>query len=285
MSTLLTLIRDPAESEALIGYSLGLAYDMKMDVKILHIENPVNYPLGTPDLSGVAYARLQESLEVKNEDAQRALNEQVKESLSKLPSGIPVEVLTRIGNENQIIGEFVDSDRAQMIMLGSTGFDSFLVKDTFVKEVVRKADCPVWIIPENSRYRTLEQIIYATDYQEEDMDTLKRLVDLTSGFSPHIHALHITHNADFELKIRRAGFQKMLERETEYEKISVKALVEKEGEEMIELLNGFASIVEADLIVILKENKGFFDRIFHPSSTEKLIEETDRPVLVYHSNN
>jgi nucleotide-binding universal stress UspA family protein len=35
----------------------------------------------------------------------------------------------------------------------------------------------------------------------------------------------------------------------------------------------------------LAQGEGFFDRIFHPSSTEKLIEETDRPVLVYHSNN
>lgn len=283
MKTLLTLIRDPVDSKDLMRYATGLAGDLEMNVSFLHMENPANYPMGTPDSTGVAVARLQKSLEEKIKEAAKSLARQLEEVQSAITFGNKAEVFTEIGNENRIIEGFLESERAHMVLLESTGFDSFLVKDTFVKQVVRQSGCPVWVVPAKARYKTISQIIYATDYHEEDLDTLQRLIKLTSGFRPYISALHVTEDPGFEMKIKNEGFQKMVENETGYDQITVKALAEKEGDEMIGLINGYATSVDADLIVVLKENKNFLDRIFHPSSSEKLIEELDRPVLVFHT--
>ncbi len=282
MKTLLTLVRNPADSEELIRYASGLAADMHTNLSILFIENPANYPMGAPDSTGVAVARLQKTLEEKNEEARRVLMEQLDSVFEGHSKDIEAEVFTSVGNETRVINEFIQSGKAHMVLLESTGFDSFLVKDTFVRQVVRHCECPVWVVPEESNYKTCKQIIYATDYHEEDLTTIQRLIELTAGFKPNIHALHVTADPDFENRIKNVGFQKMVESKTGYDKITVKALTEKDGSEIVDLINGFATSISADLIVVLKENKNFLDRIFQPSSTEKLIKEVDRPVLVFH---
>jgi nucleotide-binding universal stress UspA family protein len=113
---------------------------------------------------------------------------------------------------------------------------------------------------------------------------LRKLIALTHHFSPRITAIHITENLDFEVRIQKAGFQEMLHRKTSYDQVSVKSLVEEtNGEDIGQLINEYASLMEANLIVVLKENRHFFDRLFKSSATKKIVQQAKIPVLVYHA--
>jgi nucleotide-binding universal stress UspA family protein len=48
------------------------------------------------------------------------------------------------------------------------------------------------------------------------------------------------------------------------------------------LINDYSSDIDANLVVMLKENRHFLERLFKPSSTKKLIKEAKLPVLVFH---
>jgi nucleotide-binding universal stress UspA family protein len=74
----------------------------------------------------------------------------------------------------------------------------------------------------------------------------------------------------------------MLETNTGYSNISLKTLREQNGHHIIELINSYASRTQTDLIVVLKENKNFLERIFHQSSSEKMVAESDKTILVFH---
>ena len=50
--------------------------------------------------------------------------------------------------------------------------------------VLNNASCPVWVIPNKSKYAPFKEIIYANDFQEEDLLTLQKLVELTHTLSP-----------------------------------------------------------------------------------------------------
>lgn len=163
--------------------------------------------------------------------------------------------------------------------------ESFTLKGSFAKELIRNVRCPVWLIPKDTEYQPFHHIIYATDYHNEDISTLKKLIDLTHLVSPQITALHITENADFDLRTKNAGFQKMLEAKTDYNKILVKTLVENDGDDITGLINKYAASYTSDLIVLLKENQHFLERLFKPSTTEKMIKEAKQPFLIYHTHN
>jgi nucleotide-binding universal stress UspA family protein len=152
------------------------------------------------------------------------------------------------------------------------------------KEIVRDLGCPVWVIPEDTAYKSYNDVIYATDYHEEDIQTIKKLIEITTPLTPKIEALHITDNVDFENRIKQKGFQDMLKERIGYRNVEAKALVENVGEEMVEMLNQYAVSHGADLMVVLRENRPFLERLFKPSSSDKIIEDAKLPVLVFHEN-
>ncbi len=282
MKTLLAVIRDPGSSEGFIRYLIDLARDLGTRVHLLYVENPAQYPLGTPDTTGVAVANLQKSLEAKVEDARDTLNRHLELLMPKIAGEVIVEVSSEVGNELVIIDGLVDDGEAEMLALEYRQVSGFWQKDSFVKEMMRNIRCPVWVVPENTQYQGLHRIVYATDYHEEDLRTMKRLIRLTLPFSPEIEALHITDSVDFDEKVKKAGFQKMLETRTGYRQISLTTLMEHNGHNMTELINSYASRTKTDLIVVLKENKNFLERIFRPSHSEKMVEESEKPILVFH---
>lgn len=283
MRTLLGLIREPEESQNLIKYLLDLARDLRANVLFMYIENPVRYPIGTPDSTGVAMVHLQKSLDTKITEGRKILEETVSRMMPRLAGKVAVEIAAKLGNERTILKELVSSGKVQMLAMEYKSLDVLRQKDAFTSDVIRTIDRPVWVIPEQSEYHGIKHIIYATDYHEEDISTLNKLIDLTHQLSPKISAMHITDNVDFELRVKNAGFQKMLESKTEYNDISVKALVEKSGDDLVKLIVSYAAMNNADLIVVLKENNNFLERFFNPSSSEKIIHAADKPVLVYHA--
>jgi len=285
MRHLLALIKDPQLSEKFIEYAAGFARELKTDIHFLYVVNHMMHPLGTPNLSGVAYAQLQRTMEQKVESARDSISKMSKEIMQRIANDVQFEVSARLGSEITLINEMVESGKVQMVMIDGRDMDSFWKKESLVKDLIRQISCPVWIIPEKMDFTPFKNIVYATDYNEEDIPTLKNLIDLTHWFSPKITALHISDRSDFELRIKNAGFQKMLESNTNYSQISAKAVIEKNGADMAGMINEYASGVSADLIVVLKENRRFLERIFKSSSTDKLVEETSRPLLALQENN
>jgi nucleotide-binding universal stress UspA family protein len=284
MKTLLLLIKEPESSHSLIKYAMLFAEDLQTNLHLMYVENPANYSLGTPDLSGAAVAQIQHSIEAKLKTGKQELSGQVSRLRSTVSADVDVKITAVSGNDNQILSERIESGEAQMVMIEGSFRSGVLVSDIAAKDLVRDLRCPVWIVPQNSEYHSFHEIIYASDYHKEDIPTIRRLISLTDQLAPHITALHITDNVDFEQKIKTAGFQDMVEKKTEYNNIDVEVLAENGGEEMSELLNRYAVHNNTDLMVVLKENRRFLERIFKPSSSEKIIKETKLPVLVFHAN-
>jgi nucleotide-binding universal stress UspA family protein len=284
MKTLLILIREPESSRSLVEYATELAKDLQTNLFFIYVENPVTYPLGTPGMSSAAVAQAQKLLEERVKAGRKILNEQVSVLKPSVPAELMVEVGAESGPETRIIREQIDAGKAHMVLVEEPEFSGFWLRDTSAKSMVKELDCPVWVIPKNAKYHALDEIIYASDYHEEDVEAINKLVEMTNPLTPNITSVHIAEKADFDLRIKNAGFQKILESSVGYSKIKVKALVENNGEETAELLNSYADRIGADLLVVLKENRGFPERIFKASSSEKIIEASRLPVLVFHAN-
>jgi len=283
MRTLLGLIREPDHSHELIGYLIELSKDLDLSLHLLYIENPANHELGTPNLTGTAVANLRQSLEARIEEGKRKLIKILSQMRPLLNGKTGVDISSDIGNEVRIAEDMIASGKIQMVAIENRKTAGFWWQDTLVKDMVRNLECPLWVIPEHSEYQSIQRIIYATDYHEEDIPTLQKLIDLTHRLFPHILALHINKNADFEVRVKTAGFQKMLETKTTYKNISAKTLIENKGQDLVQLIHSYAAMNRTDLIVLLKENMNFLERIFNRSSVEKIMEATSVPVLVYHS--
>ncbi len=284
MKTLLSIINSPHESGEFIHYAANLAKDLNADIHLLYVLNPDDYPLGIPGSVGTVSVQVLSNLTKMVEEGKKVLIKKIDEIKKTLPQGVSIDISTELGITRFIAEEFISQGKADAIVLESHEDKGFWSQSASNMEVIRYMNCPIWVIPKGAEYHKFKTILYATNYNEEDIPTMKKLVDLTGGFSPGITALHITNNTDFEEKIREAGFNEMLREKTAYDHISVKTVKENGEDDIAKLIDNQATSNKADLVVVLKENQPFLERIFRSSATKKIIRNVELPVLVYHES-
>jgi nucleotide-binding universal stress UspA family protein len=282
INTIWALINEPGNAKEFIRYTVSLAGDIHAAVHVLYVQNPAAFPLGTPDSLGDEVVEVQQNLIEIAAAAERTVDRMISEVKKEIPSETAVDFQSELGDVSSVLEDKVSSGKADMVMLQGQPGESFWARTSTNMDVIRNVHCPIWIIPPDTGYRPLKHIIYATDYQEEDIPTLKKLAALTRPFSPGITALHIVDNKDFEQKVQETGFNDIIRQKAGSDKISLITVVEKHDTDVPDLLNDLAARKGADLIVVLKENRHFLERIFKGSFTRKLIRQSKLPVLVFH---
>ena len=71
-----------------------------------------------------------------------------------------------------------------------------------------------------------------------------------------------------------------------YDDITVQTLTEENRkEDFPDTLLGYTTSENADLLVLLKENRNFLERITRGSRMKKLIRESTLPLLIFHEHN
>lgn len=283
MKTLAFLIDETDISKELIRFAVLLGKDLNRKVHILYIQSPLVYGANSyMGESGATVAFYPSQLHnIANEVKEKAAGfiEEVKAGQSGIP---PIEFKFYTGDASTILKEKVENKTYDMVMLQGQADQSFWLEDSIIMNVVRKMPCPVWIIPPDSEYNPMNKIIYATDHNEEDIPTLKRLIAIVKSFDPEIIALHISDDDEFGKKLKSEGFAAILSEKTGYSKVSVKMIAEEDGKDAVESLIEEAENEKSDLIVVLKENKNFFERLFNSSFTAGLVKRTRLPILVFH---
>jgi nucleotide-binding universal stress UspA family protein len=275
------------ESENTVEYGMNMAKELGFRAFIVHIIDLYEYDFSLsypereaiPELSG-EYIKMrtesaQESLKNLEESLREKFPDQFKHVQTAVETGVLSHYLVEISREEST-GMILLTERKQE--------EDFLSK--FVNDgnynVIKEAKCPVYIIPTEATYKPYENIMYATDYREEDIPTLQKISRMARKYSPRIYALHLVNDMDFNMKVRQAGFQKMVQDKVGYDNIEI---IDAKTNLGVEKIDEVAREKQANLIVMLKENKPFLERVFTTSLTKELVMHTTLPVLVYHENN
>ncbi len=281
MKDLLVYVHSPAKAQLFMTYGAYVARDLGLSVKYLYVHTPPDFPLGMPgSLSAAAVAR-QKDIEDEIERIKHHFELQLEKLNASDPDLPMLDYKIEVGLPPEIMKEYCLQKMVDTIMLSSSKDHTAIAGDTDNVEIIRNVNCPVWIVPEGITYKSFSEILYATDYHEEDIPNLKILAEFASRFPANITAVHISSNDGFEERVKGEGFASMIREKTGYNMISLKVLKETSGEPLVNELHNFALMMDADLIVLLRENRGFIDRLMHGSRSEKIARQTSLPVLIY----
>lgn len=282
MKKLIVKISSVETSMGIMNYSLQLATDLNLPVEFIYSFNPEVYPLGIPGTSETTYQMMEQSFNESVEQVKKEMEQYIAEVKNKGITKIPINYKVIKAPLNALVEEIGKINGAESLVLeNNSNTEDMLIGETNM-EFIRNISLPIWVLPNNVMYKAFKHIVYATNYNKSDISTLKNLSAFAKKFNADITALHVTDNLDFEEKVKNMGFKNMLKEKTNYP-INVQVLVEENNEDPSEMINSFAKSADADIIVMLKQNKSFFERVFKGSATKKLINKTDLPVLIYHS--
>ena len=143
---ILIAVEDSQYSDRATSYGIDLAKKLKAEIALLHVnEMPVATPYVADPMLNEPPIMMPEMVQAQ-EEASKKLLSKIADSID---NEISVYTFHKIGNPKDEILLTADEWNADMIILGThgrTGFDHF-ISGSVAEKVVRKAKCPVLIIP------------------------------------------------------------------------------------------------------------------------------------------
>ncbi len=213
--------------------------------------------------------------------------DQVKqENLKLFIELIPEDLKKRLPEEIKIKGEVMIGFAAEQIVTLSKDFDVIIMGMTgstqlvdkifgsISLEVARKSECPVFLIPEQAKFVTPKNIVYACDLDGVEPRILDKIVAFASRFNAQVHFIHVSTEENVEFNVSEAI--KVNNFPISYFTQTVKAESVSEG------INAYAEKQKIDLVIMATKKRGFWDQILHSSVTKKIAINTKIPLLVYH---
>lgn len=174
---------------------------------------------------------------------------------------------------------------AYLIILGIKGGSAIreMIMGSTTRNLLEKAPCPVLSIPSDASYMPIKNIVYATDFEEEDIYAIRKLVEMAQQLKAAIKVVHISTKDEYKGEMQLEWFKEMLNEKVSYSKIDFELLF---TEDVFETLRMYLGVTNADLVVMLeREHKGILKNVFHRDLVKKMESYGRVPLLSFRGSN
>lgn len=174
---------------------------------------------------------------------------------------------------------------ARLIVVGMKG--EHLVKEMVMgsttKKLIDKAPCPVLAVPANHHFGKISSLVYATDFELEDLRALEKVVDLAKAFDAEIRVVHVTSDKENYGPAQMEWFKAMLRERIEYDKLFFELL---ESDDVVHTLQDYSRHLDAGLIGMLERaQKGGMKKWFHRDLVKQMASNNSIPLLSFNEQN
>ncbi|HHP7242026.1 MAG TPA: universal stress protein [Cyclobacteriaceae bacterium] len=217
---------------------------------------------------------------MKNEELDKKLQNKLQNLESSLKQSIEVESVFERGNISDLIPDVVKKHKPNLIISGHRNKD-VLDKSTdgsHTLEIINNISIPILTIPENARYKGLNQVLLTSDLfpLEISNHSLNFFKQMIADHKCKLNVLHVFKEGDpkyLENEIKNSAFHKEIS-DIDHENTAV---VNKD------VFSGIASYIEInrpDILGVVPRDRNFFGSLFHRSVTTNTIQYGQTPVLV-----
>jgi nucleotide-binding universal stress UspA family protein len=187
-----------------------------------------------------------------------------------LTGGLPEEEILNVS-------ETYDPD---LIIMGTRGRgEKDMLTGKVSSKVVQNATCRILTVPRDAKYHGFDNILYATDFNDEDLKDIERLIDLLSSYKPMIHCLHVdTENREAEVSKKLDKLKSYFDLHFQQTKIKFEYACD---DHFLDCVNRYVKENKIDMIAIVHRRKGFLKRLFVKDHTRELLFHSDVPLYIF----
>jgi len=215
--------------------------------------------------------------------------ERIKEALAKMileqkpsTSNVPVSFEAKLGFAVDEILKLSESKDVDLIIMGTMGEHIALEKvfGTVSSDVSQNAACPVMLIPPDIKFKEIKDILFASDYTATEGQVLDNILKFAKTFDSALHFVHVNdRNDDLEIGPEELIFEKVFESK---DPETPMYFAEVKDFDVIDGLNKYIKNHEIDLLTVVTQKRTFWERLFHKSTTKRMVLNTEIPLLVLH---
>lgn len=263
-----------------ICHGIDLFEDNTCIFYLMHAYTPaiyrVDYMLGSPGKVGLP--------DRHQHIAQTQLEEIRKNLVSKFKNTRHTFV-THAAFNNLVdeVQNTVENENIDIVIMGTQGAtgakEIFLGSNTV--HVLRKATVPVLTIPIKSKFKSLNHILFPTDFEiDYESSALDYLLNLARLHNAKIHIMHVSspYGLSKEQKSNKTILEKIMETSNHY-------FYDEPDQEIIGAINDFQNQHDIQLLAMIHNKHTFLERLFVEPVVRKIGLHSLVPFLVlpYHS--
>ncbi len=199
------------------------------------------------------------------------------ETLSKKGTS-KIEGFVGEGSPTDVILEMAKENDVDIIVMGMKGKGkSNSVFGSTTTAVIRKSSLPVFVIPENALYQSIDNITFASDFDADtDISYYTLLQELAEKYNSSIHILNVQKNDAAMSSERVAG---KMETDLIFSKFS-HSFHSVENNNVVEGINKFIEKNPTDVLAMMAHKHSVFERMFGTVHTKLMSHQTKIPLLV-----
>jgi len=256
-------------------YAIQLASQIGATLSFIHA-----YKLGRtrPDDMPV---EIHQSLEKDGEfTAQKYFLKYLKHLRADLNEVVSIHPVLKAGKPEDAIANYASFTEVDLIIMGTGDTQSLKNKmlGNTATAILKKAPCPVLVVPSKAEWKPINHMVYGTSFQEEDTRVPSKVHQLAVQADAHVSCVYVKTEDDVHGKIKGAKLERIFRlQEDPSSRIFFYTLIHRN------VLNGirdFSHMYKADLISLLLPQKTSYKSWFNNSLARNLIFRTQVPLLV-----
>lgn len=277
------------ENKVLLPYAIDFLKDTGGEIIIFHayMDNIFigsnSYP-GNMDTDNYFTTEILIELEKKSqqimEEKTQYLVNLIKEECA---NNITVRPILVSGDPEEELIELSKKENPDLILMGTRGKGGKrFLEGSLVKSVMTRCDVPMLFIPNGYNWRESKEVVYATDFSENDIITIDRIFNILKPYKPHIHVIHFMEDTDNPSEsiqmeqLEQAFLKKEFEGEIHFQLVHT--------DNAPQALKIFCERNDISLSSFIAYRKGFFDFMFKEKLDKDAFFNLNIPMLTFKDN-
>ena len=199
-------------------------------------------------------------------------------------TGLPPDQISQrveYGFVADVIVETAKIINAEMIVMGTKGASNTLEKwiGTTAQTVMKQAECPVWVIPENAKVNYPQKFLYAADLLEDEIMATQKLMEFVKPLDANCKIIHIDDK--FELNVGHRVEVTINDLKEEFKDDDNVFVRNIKRDDIVEGLETYIQTYKPDVLALAVHEKSFLSKIFEQSITNHFVYHADLPMLIF----
>ncbi len=255
-------------------YALNLAENQEAELYVLHA---FQYPMISGGVDANILQNVYDTIELNNFEN---LKDHIP-SLRKIAEDngfgdVDMRFLVKEGMVTYVLPEVIESEKIDFVVMGTTGntgFDKVLFGSNTMN-AIRNLKIPVLSVPHKYEYKGINSIGFTTIFEDKDRKALDYLTEMAYRYKAKIHCMHVSKDGNYDIPT--------LNHWKEYYKNEPVDFSIYTADESVDAVLEFIKDEKIDLLTVVSRNKGFFEKLFSPSFTKKILSQNAVPLFVFH---
>jgi nucleotide-binding universal stress UspA family protein len=279
MKKILCLVDYSPASVAAAQLAAFIAHQASGLLTLLHV---VHLPIADTSQTALMAGDLLAEQKRDAEEKLKGICDRIQRQLPGGEASLNTNCLVQEALLTDAVGQMTSEEGYSLVVMGKTGSGNSLEEllvGSNTQAVIQQVKCPVLAFPEEAPRNPIRKIIYASDYQDQDLAGLREAGEVAALLGAQVEVVHVSGKEKHALSPEAADFVQRLQQAFPGEIIAFEEFYAEEEEagllKYLQNRNG-------DLLAVLKKEGGFFTNLFRQSLTDRLAYHTRLPLLVVH---